>query len=120
MHNSLSKYLWTKKIDISSYTDTDHHEITLRQPNTAEMKQLVKVESMAKADETVMDAVELFTDMLKTIIVNHDFYDTDKADGARLPAVEVAEFVGSKPELAIFIIQEYLPDIPLPGKSVKK
>lgn len=118
MHASLNKYLWKCRIDISAYTEEDQHFVILREPNTAEFKELLKLQVDLEGDDInkqidgIYETLNSFVDLAKTLIVDHNFYEED-AEGKKLTSKDIAEFLGSKTELAQFVMGEYLNQLPL-------
>lgn len=118
MNGVFNKYLWKCKVDISEFTAGDNHFVTLREPTTSEMKDLVKLQNgLSKIDENNVDEVFTvihgFTELSKTLIIDHDFYDEDK----KLPSKDVAEFMDSKMNLAKAVMKEFMANLPLLQKS---
>lgn len=117
MNANFNKYLWNIKLDVSRYTEGDSHYIKMREPNIAEFKEIVKIQKMldsedADESENVMDALEKFCDISRTLIVDHDFY-SEGEEPQKLPSKEVSEFLTSKMTLSKFVLGEYLMNLPL-------
>lgn len=125
MNNTFNKFLWKGKIDITEYTEGEEHYITLREPNTAEMKELAKMESLIKTSdeknetENFVEATEKFADACNTLIVDHNFF-TEEENPQKLPSKEVAAFLKSKIALVQYVMQEYMTSLPLVRKNAKK
>lgn len=120
MNASLSKFIWRKSFDVSEWTEGESHMIVLREPNTAEFKQLVKIQKKLTSEddgESVVDVLETFTELCKTIIVDHDFYEDDNT--AKLSSKDLAEFISCRLEFAQALITDYMMSLPLLQKSGK-
>lgn len=126
MHATFNNYLWTCKIDISAYTEPETHFITLREPNIAEVKELVKLQKLIDDDKAedyeinVIDAIDRFCGICCTLIINHDFYEDPGKDTKKQGAKEVVEFMRSKIDLAQEVLASYMAELPLLKASKKK
>lgn len=130
MSNIFNKYLWKEKFDISEYTQPDSHFVSLREPNTAEFKQLCKIQSkfteadklkddeFAQAD-AMFEIVDSFCDICATLITDHDFFD-ESDETKKASSKEVAEFIRAKINLAKYLLGEYITKVPLVQQSAKK
>lgn len=115
MNPSLTKFIWSHKIDVSEYTGDEQHYLILREPNTAEFKQLVKVEKDIindDSEERVFDALETFAELTKTLIIDHDFYE-DMEKTKRLSAKDISELMSSKIDMIKYVMGEYMQALPL-------
>lgn len=109
-----NKYLWKRKIDVSDFTLGEEHYIVLREPNVAEFKQLTKMQKAFDGDEVegTVETIESFVSLASTLIVDHNFYNEEDTE-QRLPAKEVAEFLGEKLGLANYVMSDYFSNLPL-------
>lgn len=126
MDNTFNKFLWKCKIDISEFTADEEHFITLREPNTAEMKELSKIQSLLQNTgkeeeeaENVFEATDKFASACSTLIVDHNFF-TEGEDPQKLPAKEIVLFMKSKIDLIEHVMEKYMTSLPLVQKNAKK
>lgn len=125
MNSTFNKFLWKTKIDVSNFTEGEEHYITLREPNTAEMKEIARMQSLiqnsTEEDETenIFDATDNFAEICSTLIVDHNFF-TEEANPQKLPSKEVSAFLKSKIGLIQHIMAEYMTQLPLAKANAKK
>jgi hypothetical protein len=115
MNESLKKFLWKKSFDVSAWTEDEVHKITMREPNTAEFKKLVSLQKSLTEDkdgELIGEVLETFVELTATVIVDHDFYDSQDSN-KKLASKEIAEFIGSKLDLAKSLLADYMSSLPL-------
>ncbi len=121
MNQAFNKYLFRKKIDITSFCSPDAHFVELREPTVAEFKTLTKMVKLVEKEdaEQQMEAASLFCSQLSTLIVDHDFFDeTKKTD--KLPSKEVADFISSKTDMTVYVLSEYMSSLPLVKGTARK
>lgn len=126
MNATFLKCLLQKKVDITNFCAGNSHFVCMREPTNAEMKTIASilkvVDKEDKEDDSAastIEALEKFTSLLPTLITDHDFFDEEEKT-KKLPCKDVAEFVSSKVEMGIFLIQEYMALLPLERKTAKK
>lgn len=120
MSRNYTRYLWKCDIELDMGDNGKHH-ITLREPNTAELKELVsvqkKLEGIKDDDvEVVFDALSVFVKLCKTLIVDNDFTDEE----GKYSSQDVAELLDGKVAELKDVFFEYMQRVPLLQRNVKQ